>query len=186
MLEVAELKDVGERYVFHQLMVSDFRVALAIAARARGVTVAWRRFPKESTIRPDGFFSLQFPELPEGRNRAFFFLEADRSTMACDRFRAKLAAYADWRRGGRHIALLGIKNFRVLTVTRSEARLDNLARVAAEVDAGGPVFWFSAEGRLATADAILASVWTVPRIAVPQSIVPASSQAETVSPRQIT
>ena len=162
VLDVPPPKDVGERYVLHQLMVSDFRIGLTRAARPRGIAVTWRSVPTESPVKPDGFFGVQFPGLPDGQNRAFFFLEADRSTMPGERFRAKLAAYVDWRRRGGHTALLGIRNFRVLTVTRSEARLENLARVAHAVDPGVPIFWFAAEPRLATEEAIFAPVWTVP------------------------
>jgi hypothetical protein len=158
----------------HQLMVGDFRIALAFATRNKAITVTWRAAPQEGTVRPDGFFGLEFPDRPQGQNRAFFFVEADRSTMTGDRFAAKLAAYAEWRRRGGHTASLGIRNFRVLTVTRSEARLTNLAGRAAAVDAGAPIFWFTAEPRLAPREAVLNDVWTVPGLEARQSLVPAA------------
>ena len=77
-------------------------------------------------MKPDGFFGLQFPWLPDGRNRAFFFLEADRSTMPRERFLKKLLAYWDRFCRGGHSETLGIKRFRVLTVTKSEERLASL------------------------------------------------------------
>lgn len=84
-------------------MIVNFRIALTLAARARwdvrllffereGLALRdrVRASPNGRTrtfpINPDGFFGLQFPDRPEGRNRAFFFLEADRSTMTRERF----------------------------------------------------------------------------------------------------
>lgn len=86
--------EIQARYVAHQAMIADFRITLILAARS-SPAVRVLRFEREGepiwvsvTVErddrrhrlpgnPDGFFGLQFPDLPEGRNRAFFFLEAD-------------------------------------------------------------------------------------------------------------
>lgn len=121
-----------------------------------------RACPQHSPVRPDGFFSLQFPELPEGRNRDFFMLEADRSTMTRERFVRKLMAYQAWYDTGSHTATLGIKNFRVLAVTKSDDRLRSLLRAIAEttarVDLGR--CWFVSQARFVTRPAsILEPIW---------------------------
>src|SRR5438034_1943342 len=107
-------------------MIGDFRSAVTLAADVSGIETTWRRFPDNQPVRPDGFFGLRFPTLPEGRNRAFFCLEADRSTMSRERFLAKLNAYQRWHAAGGHTASLAIKSFRVLTVTKSVERLRSL------------------------------------------------------------
>jgi hypothetical protein len=109
-----ESRELGDRYVAHQAMIINFRIALTLATRERPdvrllffkpeslalrdrVTLGVREGKSETIpINPDGFFGLQFLHLPEGRNRAFFFLEADRSTMTRERFLQKLRGYWEW------------------------------------------------------------------------------------------
>ena len=99
----------------------------------------------EGAVIPDGYFGLT-----SGDKTAYFFLEADRSTMSNARYLAKLKAYyhfwATQIRTGKHPS--GMTRFRVLTVTLSEERKDNLRETAREVDAGGKApnfFWFACE-----------------------------------------
>jgi protein involved in plasmid replication-relaxation len=146
VLDVSRRKEVGDRYLAHQLMIGDFRIALTLAASPSGIEVSWRRFPDGQPVRPDGFFGLRFPFLPEGRNRAFFFLEADRSTMPRERFLAKLYAYQTWHAAGGHTAALGIKAFRVLTVTKSVERMRSLLMAAAgdeHLASRHAAYWFA-------------------------------------------
>ena len=168
VLDVPVRKGVGERYVAHQLMIGNVRIALTLASRERGIVCVWRSFPGGDAfpIRPDGFFSFQFPELPEGRNRAFFFLEADRSTMPRERFVEKLRRYEAWHAGGAHTAVLGIRSFRVLTVTKSPERLASLlAAVAAEARIERRRgYWFTGEADLlgGMAGRVFERVWQQP------------------------
>lgn len=166
VLEVSMRKKVGDPYIDHQLMIGNFRVALALAAQKRGVILSWRTVG-DLPVRPDGFFSLQFPDRPEGRNRAFFFLEADRSTMSRERFLKKLLGYWEWFSRGGPIENLGIKRFRVLTVTKSEERLASLLGAVARVERLGavlPMFWFSSETRLRSErpESIFDQIWDTP------------------------
>ena len=116
ILGVSRRKDVSDPYVDHQLMIGDFRVALTRATRTRQIALSWRTVPAGSPVKPDGFFGLQFPDRPDRKNRAVFFLEADRSTMTRDRFVEKLLSYWRWYRTGGHTEKLRIKGFRILTV----------------------------------------------------------------------
>jgi len=165
-------------------MISNFRIALTLATRERS-DVRLLFFQPESlalrdrvvTIRnghrptipinPDGFFGFQFPDLPDGRNRAFFFLEADRSTMTRERFLQKLLGYWEWFSQGAHTRKYGIRAFRVLTVTKSEERLTSLLKATAQTEelrAGLPLFWFTSENRFTTheSSSILGPIWTIP------------------------
>ena len=162
VLEVPHRKNVGDRYLAHQLMIGDFRIAVALAARESAIEVSWRRVPDGQPIRPDGFFGLRFPTLPEGRNCTFFFLEADRSTMPRERFLAKLHAYQAWHAAGGHTAALGIKSFRVLTVTKSVERMRGLLTAAAEDGHLAPrhaAYWFASDSAGEGALGALGPIW---------------------------
>jgi hypothetical protein len=177
LVERGYLKDVGDwrkknqslqdRYIAHQTMITNFRIAITLATRERSdlrlvffkpegltlrdrVTVAIDHRRQTLSISPDGFLGLQFPELPEGRNRAFFFLEADRSTMTRERFVEKLLGYWEWYSQGGHTRKHGIRNFRVLTVTKSEERMASLLQAVAEtreLRERMRLFWFTPERR---------------------------------------
>ena len=188
-------QDLRDRYAAHQAMITNFRITLCLATRDRHdvelpffqresltlrdrVTIPKAGGPHTYPINPDGFFGLRFPELPEGRNRAFFFLEADRSTMTGRRFVAKLLGYAHWRADGGHTRKLGIKGFRVLTVTTSEARMRNLAGLAARTDALRDtlaLLWFTAEARFTPKDpqSFFSPIWETPdRLGERQKLLP--------------
>ena len=100
---------------------------------------------------------------------AYFFLEADRSTMSNARFLAKLTAdFHFWTtqvRSGQHPS--GMKGFRVLTLTLSEERRDNLRRIAQEVDPKGRglnMFWFVCERSYqARSQELRAPIWQTPQ-----------------------
>src|SRR3954452_17537045 len=100
-------------------------------------------------VEPDKVFGLRFEGEPEGRNLAFFFLEADRGTMPVERrglgqtsFRRKLVCYQETWRQGIHRQHLGIPNFRVLTVTTSRERVGHLV-AACRSSTGQGLFLFT-------------------------------------------
>lgn len=112
-------------------------------------------------VIPDKFFGLHYLDRPEGRNRAYFCLEADRATMPVMRtnlrqtsfYRKLLAYYETWQRG-LHTEFYNIRNFRVLTVTSSAGRVKNLveANRAATLGKGSKMFLFADDPSLRTAD----------------------------------
>lgn len=59
-----------------------------------------------------------------------FFLEADRSTATHKRFQQKLVAYSRYHQQGRHTAKYGITSFRVITITPTIKRAENLCATA--------------------------------------------------------
>ena len=181
-------RETGERYLRHGLMVSRFRHSLTLALRtvpeacinfwdlsgAFKTSVSYedtvrsrdglRTQMVQAAVIPDGYFSLTF-----GSKTSHLFLEADRSTMTNARYLAKLKAYFHfWRtqvRDGTYPS--GMKGFRVLTVTLSEERKQNLRRIAAEVDAQGRglnMFWFACEKSYrARPEDILSAIWQTPQ-----------------------
>jgi Replication-relaxation len=180
-------RENGERYIRHGLMVSRFRHALTLALREfpdakldfwepNGAFTASVEYEQavethdglrtrqvKGAVIPDGFFALTY----RGK-AAYLFLEADRSTMSNARYAAKLAAYFHYWvtqiRGGEHPS--GMKGFRVLTLTLSEERKDNLRRIAQEVNPQGrglDLFWFACERSYqARPQELLAAIWQTP------------------------
>lgn len=117
-------------------------------------------------VEPDQVFGLRFADAPEDRQIAYFFLEADRSTMPVTRkglgqtsFRRKLLAYQETWRQGLHKAHLGIPNFRVLTVTTSEERVKHFVEACHSLLGGGSgLFLFMDRETLGRGD-ILGHQW---------------------------
>ena len=112
---------------------------------------------------PDAFFVLETSEY-----KYPCFLEADRGTMTQERFVNKLRMYwRHWREEG-FSKPLGITHFRVLTITPSEARADNLCRAAKEADdrkQGSGMFLFMSETAygITRPDGLLGTVWNSPK-----------------------
>jgi hypothetical protein len=89
------------------------------------------------TVGPDGYVSLL---APDGTTRHRAFIEADRATVPLARWKTKVWKYQQYLRSrtfrDRYRAS---KPFRVLTVTTSQERLENMLAVSAEL---GAVAWF--------------------------------------------
>jgi len=100
------------------------------------VSVRWEGIREDFNLIPDGIFGLEFLDRPEGKNKIYFFYEADRGTMPLTRkdlkqtsFLRKLLSYQDTHDKGLALEHFGITNFRVLTVTTSNERVTNLVNV---------------------------------------------------------
>ncbi|RPJ74773.1 MAG: hypothetical protein EHM20_10045, partial [Alphaproteobacteria bacterium] len=168
-------REVSERYIQHTLMISDFRACLTLALNKKPeARLQWLNddgseikqevyFMEEGKrkrlpIIPDGFFQI---EDPEGKMR--FFLEADRSTMTNARFLNKMKAYwLWWKQGGQKS--MGIENFRVLSITKTKNRMENLIEVSKRVDdnyKSSYMFWFTSidNYQLSQPENILEDIW---------------------------
>ena len=172
-------REVKRKYIKHALMISQFRTALTLALRTREDVrlLYWRQgkeirdkvevlIDKEKKIRypvwPDGFFCLQVP-----RGNLNFFFEADQSTMAGARVVKKMKGYWEYWRQKKHTKKYGTKYFRVLTITISEARKDNLRKETKKADPkgkGSPMFMFACEKSYSLKEPqnILEAIWQTP------------------------
>jgi hypothetical protein len=104
---------------------------------------------------PDKVLGLYFPQEAPGRQRAYFFLEADRSTMpikSANIFRTsfykKLLGY--WQSWHQELfeKHFPFKSARVLVVTRSKERIENMVAAGKELDPrrkGSRLFLFAWE-----------------------------------------
>ena len=142
------MRELKELFLKHEMLIVDIHVMFTLAAQGRELKpVAWkegrelhdtvtvdmvdgqRRLP----VRPDAFFSLEDSRRSAGANRAHFFLEADRSTETQARFTEKIKAYWHYLQQGLHKEKHKIKSFRVLTITLTDARAENLCKLAASI-----------------------------------------------------
>jgi hypothetical protein len=132
------------------------------------VTCRYLEEPVTLGVAPDALFGLHYLDRPEGRNRAYFFLEADRATMPIARnnvrqtsFFRKMTAYTETWKQGIHTSVYGIQNFRVLTVTSSPERVANLIRASRALNdgKGSKLFLFTDEASFRAAPDLLAHEW---------------------------
>lgn len=91
-------------------------------------------------IIPDAVFGLRYLDKEEGRNKAFFFLEMDLSTMSVvaksmkkSSILKKLLAYHESWRQELHAKHFGVPNCRTLFVTTSAERVGNFIAAAKTV-----------------------------------------------------
>ena len=152
---------VKEKFVEHTLGIADFMVAMEIECREAGnkrvifrdeilatapehtrrkrdpfrwqTRINWNNEWHDIAIVPDAVFGIEYTDKPEGKNKAYFFVEIDRGTMPILRrdirqtsFARKMHSYADTFERKLHTENFGIKNFRVLTVTTSKERIETM------------------------------------------------------------
>jgi hypothetical protein len=144
-LRTYELKEL---FLKHEMLIVDHHVLLVLAGKTGPIRlVQWKEGRelfdsvlvrdsgggKKLPVRPDAFFTMEDDRRDEGMNRFSFVLEVDRSTMPHKNFSEKILAYWHYREQGLHAKKWGIKGFRVLTVTLTEARARNLCDLAAAI-----------------------------------------------------
>jgi hypothetical protein len=148
--------------IAHTLEVTEFMVALDIACHRRGtlaiiyfdeimhelapaatrgrarphqwsVTVPWRGQDVKTYVIPDRIFGIRNLAREPGRNRAFFMLEADRSTMPVVRsnltqssIMRKLISYSHTFNNDVHKRVYGMPNMRVLITTSGRDRIEGI------------------------------------------------------------
>ena len=152
---------VKEKFVEHTLGIADFMVAMEIECREAGnkriisrdeilanapehtrrkrdpfrwqTRINWNNEWHDIAIVPDAVSGIEYTDKPEGKNKAYFFVEIDRGTMPILRrdirqtsFARKMHSYSDTFERKLHTENFGIKNFRVLTVTTSKERIDTM------------------------------------------------------------
>lgn len=167
-------KETGPVFLWHSLMISNFRAVLSLALRnAKESKLArWQAEDladevyaegEKLPLAPDAFFTLE-----DRDDYLHFFLEADRSTMARERFLKKMRGYWQWWREEGHKRKFGISRFRVLTVAVSEERKENLREITKQADEGrrgSEMFLFACEKAydLEKPESILRPIWQSPK-----------------------
>ena len=177
-----------ERYIKHTLLINKFRTTLTLAFnqadgqalslwkenRGTGknidpdlsdrITIETGKGKEERRrINPDAFLVIK-----EQQFLHYLYLEADRSTMTNSRFLHKLIAYRTWWKQGGSKEKHGVENFRVITITRSIQRRDNLRNTAIATTPGkqgSGMFWFASETDFSIKEpnSILRPIWVTPK-----------------------
>ncbi|MCD6226019.1 replication-relaxation family protein [bacterium] len=167
-------RQIKTTFLRHNLMVSNFRVALTLALRktAKSKLLNWEEEEIKQVLfhegerlflNPDAFFTIE-----DRGEYLHYFLEADCSTMRHKRFLAKMRAYWQWWKEGGHKEKFNITKFRVLTITLTPARKENLRRLTKQADdrqQGSEMFLFACETdyNLEKPKSILKPIWQSPR-----------------------
>ena len=173
-------QSVGRLFLDHAVLTADIMVAFELACRSRAdvrlldgellplpenvrakdESFRWRVAPErrqQLSVVPDRVFALEFTQ--SDQPTASFFLEADRGTMPVTRqnlsrssFQRKLLAYhATWKQG-LHKTRFGFPRFRVLTVTTSAERMQNMIDACRELESGHGLFLFAEAGAFLGSD----------------------------------
>lgn len=121
------------------------------------------------SVVPDGLFGLRFAD----DSASYFMLEVDRGTIPITRsdvkgsaawqksITYKLATYWEGWKAGRHVEQFGLKQMRVLMLTSSEERMDNMLAVVDELTQGrgSAFFLFGYAAQLRESDPLTVA-WT--------------------------
>jgi hypothetical protein len=166
-------KEVTAQFLEHTIAINTVRIAVvsACSLHSHYSLLEWRSendlkadydrvvIRKEAgrtqsvSVIPDSYFVLNTP-----RGKTAFFLELDRGTMTTKRFKTKILAYQVYYESGAYQRRFQTKSLRVLTVTTSAVRLENLKRVTEE--AGGKLrYWFSTLSQMSGERVLTAPVW---------------------------
>lgn len=135
--------------------------------------VEWGKRHHRLSVIPDEVFALEFTDGGDVE-RSYFFLELDRETMPVMRkansldkhdrqtsILSKLLTYHRAWRARTHTERFGWENFRVLTVTTSEKRLDSMLEAVDAVTGGrGSSLFLFATGDSASRCSITEIDWT--------------------------
>ena len=148
-LHMRRLRELKQLFLRHALMLTDIHATLRRATTDHHITLTdWKegeqlhdsviardkrtKKKQKFPVRPDSLFILQDTTRPAEKNTFGFFLEADRSTTTNARFQNKIIAYQKYFEEQRH-KKYGITSARVITITLTKARAENLAKSALEV-----------------------------------------------------
>lgn len=179
---------IGRMFLEHALLVSDVMVTLELACRASGririvhqdelEAQSKRRFKWRAQVNPnvklgivpDRALALEWEKSDGATERAYFFLEADRGTMPVKRsnlfqtsmYRKFLAYEATWSQD-LHRTKFGFHRFRVLTVTKSAARVKSLVDACSQLERGHGIFLFADQSVLEKLDILSTPLWQTGR-----------------------
>ena len=133
---------VGDLFVEHQLaLAAIFVIVKCTPVPTAGVQVlkwlTFRQPPIASTsVIPDAYFEQQTPS-----GIRSMFLEVDLGTETLKVWQKKIAAYLQLATSGEFSRKFGQQQFRVLVMTRSERRMQNIRSVIAK--STDKIFWLT-------------------------------------------
>ncbi len=171
-------KQYGQSFIDHSLAVNNLQVGIELLCAHSDLTLkGWvseadfrtaifkdrvpYRMRGARTIRifPDGYFSIL---VPSTNKPLHFFIEVDQGTMTNSRWQEKMLAYNQFRTSGLSQKYYQARNFRVLSIISSQARLNNLKKASEKVGADHH-FWFTSQENIDIwqPQKLLAPIWDV-------------------------
>lgn len=163
---------IGWHILEHVLMINDVRIAIMQACKKEGIDLiewreenAFRAAPDYVEIKdkrgrthkkpvlPDGYFCLN---TPKGKSR--FFLELDRGTEVLSKVIPQLQVYETYTASGQYQDRFQAKSLRILIVTTTTKRLDNLKEVARKVG-GDRKYWFTTFDQIKPDSILTEPIW---------------------------
>ncbi len=119
------------------------------------MTVRSERRSQRIAIIPDAYFILNL-----GERRAHFFLELDRATMSSKRWKTRVVSYKSYAESGKYQERYHTTSLRILTVTTTTERLNNLKKATEQI-AVGKYFWFSTIEQVTPEKIFFSPIWSV-------------------------
>jgi hypothetical protein len=165
-------KEFSWQFVEHLSKITDFRIAVTLAARAHNWQIeTWEdeRVFKAATdyvlVTSDGSREQEKPVLPDGyfclktdRGRAHFFLEIDRGKEPERSFKPQIEIYEAYVRSGGYQARYSKKSLRILIVTTTERRIHKLKTITEKAGGDGK-YLFTAFGQVSTETVLTVPIW---------------------------
>jgi hypothetical protein len=173
-------RQMKEQGLNHLLRTNDVRVALNVAALKNDYEIVeWlddyhlkkahadlkisikskRGNVSQVSLVPDGYFKLGRDF--NGMKDAHFFIEADLGTETVENtWKKKIQTYIGFYKTGLFSSRYGAKYPRVLTVTTSQQRLENIKKATEEIG-GKKMFHFTTFENLSPETALTAPIWHV-------------------------
>jgi len=157
-------------FIEHILAINDVRIAFLKAVLetkqyellwfTEQETKAWKEKvddPEDSSktlpITPDAFFYLTGKD-----KKAYYFLEVDRATESNRRWRDKIKGYVEYVKSGKYQERFKTSALRVLTITTTPERMDNLINTTQSVE-NAYFFLFATFDQVKDNNIILKPVW---------------------------
>jgi len=147
-LQIRRLRELKPLFIPHALLVTKIHLILELACEASSTknlrewregrqlydSATIRNRIKPLPVRPDAFFSLDYGT-SESAERRYFFLEADRGTTTNITFQKKIQAYSAYYKQSLFMKKYDVptRAFRVITITESEERAENLCKASKEI-----------------------------------------------------
>src|SRR5712692_6810102 len=166
--------EISLLFLNHALETNDVRIAVIQATLAKGYIVEqWlddtelkRQEVKDFvTVSSEAGHRTKVPIIPDayfvlhlGNQRAHFFLELDRATMSNKRWKRRILAYKKYVESGKYHERYKTNSLRILTVTTTPQRLDNLKHTTANAG-GDDLFWFTTLSEATTNDVLSSPIW---------------------------
>lgn len=145
-------------FLHHELMISRFHFMLEVAcqnSKGQVELLIWKQGAElhDSVVdsetgeflphRPDAFFTLRFPNDPDGRNKSNFFYEADRKTATTTKMLVKFRAHMEFIGQRKHQEKYGIRRVRSVLVETLDAKWAEEMRQATQEICPHSLFWFT-------------------------------------------